>query len=100
MVRYMPVTTFSTSTFAPVRWSWQRDMQYRHVIQRVHNIKLGLLDLVDNILEHNKYLVLPPQKEYTLIGVIVWITTLKVTLLGHRYLYESYPIPKTTADLS
>lgn len=83
MVRYMPVTTFSTSTFAR-RWSWQRDMQYRHVIQQVHNIKLGLLDLVNSILEHHKYLVLPPKKDYTLMGVTVWLTTLKVTLLGYR----------------
>lgn len=99
MVRYMPVTTFSTSTFAH-RWSCQRDMRYCHVIQKVHNIKLDLLDLVNNILEHHKYLVLLPKKEYALIGVIVWLTTLKVTLLGHRYLYDSYPIPKTAADLS
>lgn len=96
----MPVTKFRTLTFAPVRWSWLRDMQYRHVIQKVHNITLCLLDLVNNILEHHKYLVLPPKNEYTLIGVIVWLTTLKATLQGRRYLYESYPIPKTTADPS
>lgn len=75
-------------------------MQYRHVIQKVHNIKLGLLDLVNDILEHHKYLVLPPKKEYTLIGVIVGLTTLIVTLLGHRHLYESCPITKTASDLS
>lgn len=75
-------------------------MQYLHVIQRVHNIKLGLLDLVNSTLEYHKYLVLPSKKDYTLIGVIVWLTTLKVTLLGHRHLYECYLVPKTVAGLS